>query len=238
MSNSRTNFTEFFELLTIRLVVFLRNGIEFFKVVVRYYRYSSFFKADILLRLHYLFRNPFAISKRFLMLKGEQDIYAYGETPLTTLAMIAKRSGITPNDCVYELGCGRGRGCFWLGTVVGCSVVGIEYIPEFIQKADRIKSILKLDRMEFRRQDFMDADCSFKDASILYLYGTCLEDKAIQKLIKKFKTLPVGTKIITVSYPLSDYDPRSRFEVIDQFSVPFTWGEGDVFVHILRKKDS
>lgn len=224
---------EFFELLWINFTVMTRNIWEFFKVAFRYYSNVSFLKADVALRLMYLFHNPFSISKRFLMKKGEKEIYAYGETPLTTLEKISRECAIGPEDCVYELGAGRGRGCFWLNSFVGCSVVGIEYIPEFVERANRIKNRLGIQRIEFRLEDMLKTD--YSGATVCYLYGTCLEDKAIKELIQKFSRLPVGTKIITVSYPLSEYCDKPLFEVVKHFTAPFTWGEADVYIQRVKR---
>lgn len=223
---------EFFSLLWTNLKVSFSNIIEFFKVAFRYYGNWSFLKADVSLRLMYLFHNPFKISKRFLMNKGAEDVYAYGETPLTSMEKIVKECHITPKDTVYELGAGRGRVCFWLNTVVGCAAVGIEYIPEFVERAKLIVRRLKMQKIDFRFVDMLKAD--YSGATVCYLYGTCLEDESIKKLAAKFAKLPSGTKIITVSYPLTNFSEAHNFEVMRRFSVPFTWGHADVFLQVVK----
>lgn len=225
------SFKEFFELLWINFVVYLKNTGEFFKVAWLYYRSFSFLKIDLYLRLIYLFNNPYKISKRFLMKKGVDEVYAYGETPLTSMEMIAKQCGLTKKDCVFELGCGRGRTCFWLHSFVGCSVVGIEYIPEFVERADQVKNRLGISNVEFRLEDMAKTDLS--GATACYLYGTCLDEPTIHTLASHFAKLPIGTKIITVSYPLTDYLSNS-FEVMKRFTVPYTWGSADVFLQIVK----
>lgn len=237
MSNSNQSkngfsIKETVTLIGINIIVLFRNMIEFIKVAFRYYGCIAFLKEDIALRLMYLFHNPYSISKRFLIKKGKTDIYAYGETPLTTLELIARQCGIGPSDCVYELGAGRGRGCFWLHSFIGCSVVGLEFVPDFVDRANRITKRLALSNIEFKLANFCKSD--FKGASVCYLYGTCLEDGDIKALIEKFSKLPAGTKIITVSYPLSDYAEKPYFEIMKHFTAPFTWGEADVYVQVVR----
>lgn len=231
----RTKMTirEFLSLLWLNVRVTGRNAIEFFKVAARYYGNLSFLKADSALRLMYFFHNPFSISKRFLMRKGEKEVYAYGETPLTSLEIIADEAQIKPYDRVFELGSGRGRNCFWLNSWIGCSVVGIEFVPEFVERANRIKDRLNFKGIEFRLEDMCEAD--YSGATVLYLYGTCLDEGSIKKLVKKFSKLPVGTKIITVSYSLIDYVEKPFFEVMKRFIVPFTWGEADVYIHVVSR---
>ncbi|MEI8365573.1 MAG: class I SAM-dependent methyltransferase [Parachlamydiaceae bacterium] len=223
---------EFFVLLWINFVVMIRNIVEFFKIAFRYYGTLSFLKADVALRLMYLFHNPYKISKRFLMNRGAQDVYAYGETPLTSLELIVRQCTIRPSDCVFELGAGRGRTCFWLHSFIGCSVVGIEQVPEFIERANRIARRLKMQNIEFRHADMLETD--YSGATVCYLYGTCLDEKEIRKLAKRFAKLPPGTKIITVSYPITDYTDNSCFEVMKRFVVPYTWGTADVYLQVVK----
>lgn len=234
-SDNRTGSTmsvkEFFSLLWLNFVVFVKNTIEFFRVAFRYYGSFSFLKTDLALRLMYLFNNPFKISKRFLQKKGENEIYAYGETPLTSLDVIVKECELNNKDCVFELGCGRGRTGFWLHSFVGCSVVGIEYVPEFVERANAVKKFFKIPNIEFRLADMATAD--FEGGTVFYLYGSCLEDKTIKALASKMAKMPSGTKIITVSYSLLEYDENNAFEVMKRFTVPYTWGEADVFLQVV-----
>lgn len=223
---------EFLHLFWVNFTVQLRNLLEFLKVTYHYYPKLSFLRIDSYLVLSYLFTNPFAVSKKFLLQKGEKEIYAYGETPLTTLDKIAKECQISKDDTVFELGCGRGRTCFWLRSFIRCKTVGIEYIPEFITRANRVIEKFKLKKIEFRNEDILDSD--YTGATVIYLYGTCFESEFIKKLIDKFRTLPSGTKIITISYPLTEYTEESIFEVMKRFPATFTWGTGDVYLQIKK----
>lgn len=219
---------EYLTLLGINLAVKGRNFVEYMRVLYRYYRKIPFAKIDGSLILMYLFDNPFSISRRYFMHRSNSDEYTYGETPLTTFEQIAKEARISPQDTVYELGCGRGRVCFWLRSFVGCKVVGVEIVPDFVVRAKRIQRKLGVEGVEFKTEDFLKTD--FKNASVIYLYGTCLEDNTIKELIKHFKGLAQGTRIITVSYSLSDYTDQPLFETMKKFPARFTWGEGDVYI--------
>lgn len=223
---------EYFSLLWINLRTHFYNFLEFVRVVFRYYTNVSFAKVDLSLLLTYLFNNPFYLSKKFLREKGEKDIYTYGETPLTTLEQIAKQCQLNSTDLVYELGAGRGRTSFWLNSFIGCRVIAIEYVPEFVQRAALIRDKFHIEGVEFRLQNMLEADLT--GATVIYLYGTCLEENSIKTLMRKFDLLPAGTKIITVSYPLTDYTSRQNFEVMKCFSVPFTWGTADVYLHVKK----
>lgn len=220
---------EYLQLLWINLLVKGRNLIEFVKTASRYYSHLSFLKVDLSLLLSYCFISPFKISKDFLIRKGEKEIYAYGETPLTTLEQIAEKCDFSPKDKVIELGCGRGRSCFWLNHFIGCSVIGIDYIPEFIEKANQIKQRFDVSGVQFRLEDMVRSDLS--EATVIYLYGTCLEEDSIRKIIANIEKAPPGTKVISVSYPLTDYVSSPSLEVMRVFPAKFTWGIGDVYLH-------
>ena len=68
-------------------------------------------------------------------------------------------------------------------------------------------------------------------ASVIYLYGTCLKDEAISTLLFSFKELKKGTKVVTVSYPLSDY--TDAFVLKKKFIASYPWGKTEVFIQIL-----
>lgn len=216
----------------LQMTVSWKNFLDFIQTAKRYYSNWSFCKVDLSLLLLYLGNSPFAISKQFLVQRGEKDLYAYGETPLATMDHIAKECQLSSRDTLFELGCGRGRTCFWLNAFVGCKVAGIDYVPEFIKNANIVKSRFNVNGVEFHLQDMLDTDLS--GATAIYLYGTCLEDVQIITLIDKFKKLPPGTKIITVSYPLTDYTHDPIFEVMKRFTGKFTWGEGDIYLQVRK----
>jgi hypothetical protein len=194
-------------------------------------RFPAFLPFELALDQAYRFHNPFHICKKHLKQKGEQCPDAYGETPLPVLAKIAEECGLSSKDVLFELGCGRGRGAMFLSHLIGCHVVGIDWIPFFIQKAQTITaSIFPRLFTDFRCVEMQFADLS--GATVIFLYGTCLSDEIINTLTARFERLPPQVKIITVSYPLSDYN--LRFKVLKQFSALFPWGEGEIYINSLK----
>ncbi len=223
--------SNFFELLKIRLKTSQFFITEYWRSVARYYRKFSFAKADLLLVFGYMFKNPYKVSRDFLKSKQEENIYAYGETPLTTLETICKKCEVTSGDMVFELGCGRARTCFWLNQWLGCKVVGIEFVPEFVEIAEIIKKSCDLENIEFRCEDFTES--SLEGASVIYLFGTCLKDEDIEKLTANIAALPSGTKVISVSFPLTEYDSSNSLEILRRFPGRFAWGDADVYCQII-----
>lgn len=222
---------EFLYLIWINLTVTIKEIIEFVFIAVRYYSNWTFCKVDCALGWLYLFDNPFAISKKFMQEKGAEQIYVYGETPLTTWETIAKHCKISEKDTLIELGCGRGRVCFWSRLFLGCKVVGIEQIAPFVERAQAVAQRFKISNIEFRCEDFLKSNLS--GATVIYIYGSCMQDQEIENLAKKISSLPMGTKVISVSYPLSDYS--NSFELMNSFPAQFTWGTGDVYLQVVNK---
>ena len=75
--------------------------------------------------------------------------------------------------------------------------------------------------------DILDADLS--QATAIYLFGTCLPDPVIEKLVQRFCQLSSSTKIMTVSFPLSDYS--SAFKTLKEFIGSFPWGKTTIFLN-------
>lgn len=194
---------EFLKLFLLHFAVKKYNFLEYLKVIWKFYRNPRFLFADFLLQGSYLFNSPFRVSKRFLVKKGESDIYTFGETSLTILQNIAAEASVRSDDVLYDLGCGTGRTSFWFHFFIRCQVVGIDYVPTFVRHAERVKKWCKANKIEFILQDMLNID--FENATAVYLYGTCFEEPFLERLIERLKKLRPGAKIVTVSYPLRDY---------------------------------
>lgn len=183
-----------------------------------FYSRDSFRVKDEALLSAYKGQSPYRISKEYLILKGAKEVHQYGETPLTTMALIAKECGLGPDDRVIEMGAGRGRGALFLAEYVGCQVMAYEQIPAFVEK------MVPSSKLKMTLQDMFGAD--FAKASVIYLYGTMLEDPQVVELTEKF---PAGVKIISVSFPLDAYS--RNFTTIKSFLGRFPWGKTEIYLN-------
>lgn len=159
--------------------------------------------------------NPFRIKEAF----------PYGETPLCSLKQIGDRWGLKADDRVVDLGCGRGRGVFFLSHHYNCHVTGIDLIRPFIKKAEHLAEEYQAGKTSFICADMRTYD--FQQATFVFFYGTTFSDDFVKELQQALKALPKGSKIVTVSYPLEG------FKVVDQCRVSFSWGFGDVYLHLV-----
>lgn len=191
----------------------------------KYYGDALFRRADKALKKRYRWRNPYAISRRFLKRRGADEIHTYGETPLTTLEQIAWKMGVSEKDVFLDLGCGRGRGVFFVHCRFGCRAIGLDWISEFIEEAQAtaLKSACPV--------DFQDGDMAgheaIERASVIFLAWTCMDEKEREAAERALERSGAGTRIATVSYPLSS----KNFILKASATASFPWGEGEVFFH-------
>ena len=220
---------------------FFLSGALFFKLKsfnwneARYMRrtYPGFSAIEGAFKKAYRFRNPFKICKNHLIRQGETCVDAYGETPLPLYAKIAEELSISKEDQFLELGCGRGRGVLFMHHLTGCSSIGVDWVPFFITTATTlVKRMIPSAPVHFLCEKMQTAD--FSKASIIYLYGTCLEEEEIEGLVRRFETLSLSTRIVTVSFPLSEYS--SQFSTLKQFTGKFPWGEGEIYLNVSQQK--
>lgn len=202
---------------------------------ITYYRRSAAFKkADLALTKSYLLRNPYAICRRYFSSKkcpeknSDRVQVIYGETFCMTFELFIAKLGIRQHDRFIDLGCGRGRGCFFIHAMTGAEVIGIDLNPTFIKKATAIVERQQLTGISFRLENIFESDLS--QATILYFYGVAFSDTATLGIIEMFNQLPAGIRIICVGFSLNDYYDEPLFDELDEFEVFFLWGKTTVWV--------
>jgi SAM-dependent methyltransferase len=189
------------------------------RVAEKFYADPSFREIDSCLKRAYRWKNPYRASRKYW---GEP---CYGETPLTVLETLGRKLGIRSSDLFVDLGSGRGRGVFFMNRIFGCRALGIERVPLFIQKANEIKNNLCLEGIEF-----LEGDLSLLngvEGTIFYVAWTCFSDELVHATTSYFEKLPTGVKVATLSEPI----PSKKCPVIESFSAPFAWGEGEIYIH-------
>ncbi len=156
--------------------------------------------------------NPYTVCRMFW------GASSYGETPLSTMQEIADRCGFSEQDCVIEMGAGRGRTAFFLATVYGCRVIAYEKVPLFAQKGRE----LGIQKVQWREEDMFEADLS--EATAIYLYGTMFSEMEVRKVAAAIQKIPRHVTIISVSEPLPGFSIEQSFEG------RFPWGTTDIYI--------
>lgn len=206
-----------------------REWIEFLKSARRYYRNTTFRHADLHCLAAYLLQGPDRICQHFLRSHPDEKVQRlYGETFFTTLEAIAHAVRLSADDVVYDLGSGRGRSVFWFNAMYGCRAVGVEINPVFVWRANRIKEKVGIRDVEFLLGNLMDVD--YRDATLIYFYGTAFSDEAIEEIANRFRNLRPGTRVVSVSYPLTHYTDGRVFDLEKTIKGKFVWGSTDIYI--------
>ena len=180
--------------------------------------------------------SPYRINLRYIHKKKLDHSYIFGETPLTTLEQICRWSSIPQGKVIFDVGCGWGRSTFFLHAFNRAHrTVGIDIIPEYIERANTIRKAMKLDYMVFLEADIRIVD--YRDADIVYMYGTCFPNEFIQDMVDVWEEdLNDGTMILTTSYSLTTFSKQERIQLIDQKTFDFLWGHCTVYIHRIGVK--
>jgi len=195
---------------------------EYLIYFVKYYPKFWFARLDFDLIFSYFWKSPYRIAK-------ELSLEPYGETPFTTLEKICKAAAVTKNDRMYELGCGRGRSVFWLAAFTQAQVIGIELLPIFVKRAKALQEKFKISNCKFVCEDLFRSD--LKDATVVYFYNPALGDADLKILAEKLaKELKKGSRIVSISFPITDYTLDTRLKTVKEFDVKFPWGKTSAYL--------
>lgn len=193
---------------------------EQFYLVKRYYN-SSFMWKNLLCILSSFFINPYKVARK-------HHRAPFGETPISTWEKLAKEAKVSEKDIVCDLGSGRGVGILWLCSFFSCKSIGVETIPVFVHISKWIKRLTGCSKSLFLLQDYFEFD--FSNVTVVYLYGTTLSEKEIEKLIDKFRDLPKEARVISISFPLkADY-----LKLEKNFPVIFPWGKTNAYIQKVK----
>tara|TARA_B110000971_G_C19889460_1_gene444595 strand:- start:294 stop:836 length:543 start_codon:yes stop_codon:yes gene_type:complete len=138
--------------------------------------------------------NPFGS----MWLEGDSLAPPCGAEPNACVRML-DQANITPNDVVYDLGCGDGRLCFEANSRGAKKCTGVEIIEEV---ADHFKQIIlerKLgDEVVCVCGDLLDHD--YKDATVLLIYllpeALVLIEERVQLLLESSRKSGSGLRVI------------------------------------------
>jgi len=156
----------------------------------------------------------------------------YGETSFRVFDSILREFSIPDTISIADLGCGRGRLCFWLTLVrKQATVIGLEKFPEFVHRAVRVQKWLRLPQVRFIQNDW--EALPLKGIDLVYLYGFTKEEHELRRLAQRLASLPGGTKIISVGFSLEDLLPGT-FNLEQKREISFIWGTTEVFLQSVR----
>ena len=192
-----------------------------------FWRCGWWWRLRALLSLFYFADGPFAVIKR----EGARapvslQNLVYGETPCLTMQRILAELRPSSTDRFVDLGCGRGLSVFFVRLYYRIPATGIEIVPTFVRRAQKVARILGLSGVEFIRENLSwVTEEQIGRGTIFYLAGTTFEDELLDKIGLRLIMLPPGVRLIT----LSEAFPSDQFRVVKVRSYYFSWGKTDVY---------
>jgi hypothetical protein len=139
----------------------------------------------------------------------EPDIL-YVPTPQPVVDEMLRVAGVAKDDVVYDLGSGDGRIVISAAKQYGARGVGVEIDPKLVRLARenaRREGVSGL--VAFRAEDMFRTDLSKATVVTLYL----LEDLNIKLRPKLLRELAPGSRIVSHSFRMGDWEPERTVEV-------------------------
>lgn len=131
-------------------------------------------------------------------------------TPQSLVDKMLDMAKVTPKDRLMDLGSGDGR------TVItaaqrGLQAKGIEYNPDLVELSrQNAKRAGVADRATFVAEDLFSTDLSQADVITMFLLSTINE-----KLRPKILELPAGTRVVSNTFRMGDWEPDASETVTD-----------------------
>ncbi len=137
------------------------------------------------------------------------DVRYEPSSPAITQAML-ELAGVTKHDVVYDLGCGDGRVVIAAAQKFGARGIGIDIDPQRIKEArENARKAGVTGKVKFLNEDLFESE--IRDATVvaLYLYPW-VNLKLRPKLLRELKP---GTRIVSHSHDMGDWQPEKEIEV-------------------------
>jgi len=154
----------------------------------------------------------FSFSAAFLVAQEGQrtpDV-PFVPTPPQVVTEMLKLANVKKGDVVYDLGAGDGRIVIAAAKDFGARGVGIDINPERIKEAqENAQKAGVTNRVTFRNEDLFEADISQATVVTLYL----LSDVNLRLRPKLWSQLKPGTRIVSHSFDMGDWEPEKQVEV-------------------------
>ena len=135
-------------------------------------------------------------------LHASEEIPSITTPDNVTMAML-RLAGVGPRDHVIDLGSGDGRIVITAARRFGASGLGVEIVPELVQRSRENARHAGVERrVEFRDQDLFKTDLS--KASIVTLY---LLPEVNLQLRPALLALRAGTRVVSHDWDMGDWKP-------------------------------
>jgi len=148
----------------------------------------------------------------------EPDVH-YVPTPQEVVMEMLQIARVTPNDIVYDLGCGDGRIVITAAKVFGARGVGVDIDPDRIKEShENARKVGVTDRVKFIEQDLFKTD--MREATVVSLY--LLRDLNLKLRPKLLSELKPGTRIVSHEFDMDDWKP-DYMGIVQNVKLYYDW---------------
>ena len=138
-------------------------------------------------------------------------------TPPQVIEAMLDVAKVSPQDVVYDLGCGDGQ-IVVAAAKRGARAIGIDIDPQRIKEAnERAKNEKVTDKVRFIENDLFEAD--IREATVVTLY--LLSGLNLKLKPKLLKELRPGTRVVSHAFDMGDWVPEQKVSV--GYSSVFLW---------------
>ena len=133
--------------------------------------------------------------------EGNPHYSPYEPTPYSVLQRLADSGHIGRKDHLLDYGCGKGRVAFFMASVIGCRVTGIDHSKKLIDMA-------KENRKSSRLGDRVTLICTLaeqyeaRDENVFFFFNP-FSGKVFESVLRRLKERDVGKLILY--YPSDEY---------------------------------
>ncbi len=136
----------------------------------------------------------------------EPDV-VYVPTPNDIVQKMLELAAVTPQDVVYDLGCGDGRILIAAAQRYGARGVGINIDPRRVAEASaNVRKAGVGDKVRIIEGDLFQADISAATVVTLYLL-TRLNARLKPRLLTELKA---GTRVVSHAFDMGDWEPEQK----------------------------
>jgi len=136
---------------------------------------------------------------------------------------------LTPEDLVYDLGCGDGRIIVTAALQSGCQGVGFDIDPERVAEANKNVELHEVGKLvSIQEQDIFQLDLSKANVAMMYLLPWMM-----QRLPPQFEKMAPGSRIVSHDFYIEGVEPERVAVVHDDptqsqhfvflYTVPLRW---------------
>ncbi len=136
----------------------------------------------------------------------------YVPTPQTVVDAMLRLAKVGKNDVVYDLGCGDGRIVITAAKQYGARGVGIDINPVRIKESNA-NAVAEgvTDLVTFKAADLFADSTDISEATVVTLY--LLPSLNVKLRPKLFRDLKPGTRIVSNSFDMGEWEPEATREV-------------------------